>query len=140
MDWSVFAVVLLALAVAVTAHRPGRRPRAERPPRRRWRSRLAGRLERTAGRLRSGGDAPDPFEVLRLQTRLGVVADQVRLLEGDDRVYAKAARLRATQAAYDDLLEEACRLAGVPVQREGRRREQERLREEVELASRGWSW
>ena len=134
MDWSVVAVVLLAVAVAVGAPRPGRRPR------RRWRSLLAARLERVAERLRHGPDRPDPFEILRLQTRLGVVADQVRLLEGDDHVYAKAARLRATQAAYDDLLEEACRLAGVPVERDGRRREQERLREEVELAARGWSW
>ena len=82
----------------------------------------------------------DPFEVLRLQTRLGVVADQVRALEADAQVYAKAHRLAATRAAYDDLLGEACRMAGIQPVPEARRSEGERLREEVELAARGWNW
>lgn len=82
---------------------------------------------------------PDPFEALRLQIRLGVVAGQVRQLESDDHVFARAHRLRAAMAAYDDLLAEACRMAGVQVD-PAVHGEQERLREEVELAARGWSW
>jgi hypothetical protein len=118
-------------------------PRVGPPPR--WRVRageLAGRWTAPLrDRLRRRRTPPaDPFEVLRLQTRLGVVADQVRALEADTDVYAKAHRLKATRAAYDDLLGEACRLAGVQLVPEARRSESERLREEVELASRGWSW
>ncbi len=47
-----------------------------------------------------------------------------------------------TRAAYDDLLEEACRLAGVEVDRAAGRRGEEsrRCAEELELAARGWSW
>lgn len=135
MDWGVVVVaVLLLLALTAWVRR------ARRGSRRRWRSRLASRLERTAGRLRHGANQPDPFDVLRVQVRLGILADQVRGLEADRQVYAKAHRLRVTKAAYDDLLEEACRLAGVPLERDRGPREQERLREEVELASRGWSW
>jgi hypothetical protein len=118
-------------------------PRVGPPPR--WRVR-AGRLATRwsaplLDRVRRRRTPPaDPFEVLRLQTRLGVVADQVRALEADSDVYAKAHRLQATRAAYDDLLGEACRMAGVQLVPETRRSEGERLREEVELASRGWSW
>lgn len=102
---------------------------------------VAGRLEALARRLRRGRPPPpDPFEALRLQMRLTVVAGQVRALEEDALVYAKAQRLKATRAAYDDLLAEACVLAGVPLDPQRRRGEDERLREEVELASRGWSW
>ena len=138
MEWGIVAVLVALLLAAATGVR--RAPRAEPRRRWRWRSRLAARLERAAGRLRHGPQQPDPFDVLRLQVRLGVLADEVRTLEEDRRVYAKAHRLRATKAAYDDLLEEACELAGIPVERDGRPRDQERLREEVELASRGWSW
>jgi hypothetical protein len=119
-------------------------PRVGPPPR--WRVRLgtlAGRLAaplRTRIARRRPPPVADPFEVLRLQMRLGVLADQVRALEGDAQIYAKAHRLRATRAAYDDLLGEACLLAGVKPVPETRRSEEERLREEVELASRGWSW
>lgn len=84
----------------------------------------------------------DPFEALQLQLRLSAVANNVRELEGDETAYARAARLLASQLAYDALLAEACGLAGISVQR-GRRRgpdPDERFREEVELASRGWTW
>ena len=40
----------------------------------------------------------------------------------------------------DDLLGEACLLAGIQPVPEARRSEGERLREEVELTSRGWNW
>lgn len=135
MSWLVIMltpVVVFSVAAALV-------PPPGPPPR--WRVRLAALLERLARRLRgSKPPPPDPFESLRLQMRLGVVTSQLRALEDDDQVYAKAHRLKATRAAYDDLLEEACRLAGVPPHPEGHRGESERLREEVELTSRGWSW
>jgi hypothetical protein len=83
----------------------------------------------------------NPFEALRLQLRLSALAAEILRLESDRRVFAKAHRVRAAQIAYDQLLAEACRLAGVePVRVEPPRDDQERLREELELASRGWSW
>lgn len=104
---------------------------------------------------------PDPFEVLALQVRLGLLADQLRVLESDPQVYARARRLMAVRAAYDALLAEACRLAGVELDEDGGApvaggptglvgmyrnedvavvSEDERFREEMELAARGWSW
>lgn len=89
---------------------------------------------------------PDPFEVLRVQMRLAALADEVRKLERSEDVYAKVHHMRATEAAYDAMLFEACRLAGVPTQPQPGRLStlvqdrDERFREEVELASRGWSW
>lgn len=83
---------------------------------------------------------PDPFDALRLQTRLGVLADEIRDLETAPRVFAKAHRLTAARAAYDDLLDEACRLADVPVTQEEARGEALRWYEEQELSARGWSW
>ena len=139
MQW-VLVFVLPAVVFGVFSMLPPPSP----PPR--WRVRLGRLVERcteparAAIQRRRRPPVPDPFEVLRLQTRLGVVADQVRALESDAHVYAKAHRLQATRAAYDDLLGEACRLAGVQPVPEARRSEGERLREEVELASRGWSW
>lgn len=132
MDWTLVAVLLLAVGGAMALPTAGSRPR--------WRPALARLLERLAGRLRRAEARPDPFEALRLQVRLGVLAGELRALEGDVQVYAKWHRLRATRAAYDDLLEEACRLAGVPVDPQASRSERERLRVEVELTSRGWSW
>lgn len=135
MSWLVIMltpVVVFSVAAALV-------PPPGPPPR--WRVRLAALLERLARRLRGNrAPPPDPFESLWLQMRLGVITSQLRALEDDDHVYAKAHRLKATRAAYDDLLEEACRLAGVPPHPEGCRSESERLREEVELAERGWSW
>ncbi|RYV51892.1 hypothetical protein EUA98_06460 [Pengzhenrongella frigida] len=84
--------------------------------------------------------APNPFEVLRIQTRLSAVADEVRALERDETVFARAHHLEATQVAYDALLAEACVLAGVATRPSAPGDEGERFREEVELAERGWSW
>ena len=109
---------------------------------RRWRLR-ATRI--ATGRLRREPTC-DPFDVLRLQIRLGAVAQEVRVLKSDGDSYARAHRLQAALAAYDDLLEEACRVAGVPQDAEAcrgdseERREQHRLREEMELSARSWSW
>ncbi|MFZ5869220.1 MAG: hypothetical protein ACOYXW_01610 [Actinomycetota bacterium] len=132
MELAVFFAVVAAMVVLCLLPTGRRRSRL--------RLGTASLLERGARWLRHGEPPPDPFEALRLQLRLGVVADQVRALEESPHVYAKAHRLRATRAAYDDLLEEACLLAGVPLDPQRRRGERERRREEVELASRGWSW
>lgn len=106
-----------------------------------WRLRLADRLERAALRLRHRHPLPpDPFRALHVQERLGAVANHVRTLEGDATVYARAERIIASQLAYDELLAEACSMAGVEVQRHAKGDPAERFREEVELASRGWSW
>ena len=106
-----------------------------------WRLRLADRLERVATRLRHPRNVPpDPFQALRVQERLGAVANHVRMLEGDKTVYARAERIIASQLAYDELLAEACSLAGVEVERHAKGDPAERFREEVELASRGWTW
>jgi hypothetical protein len=83
---------------------------------------------------------PDPFEALHVQTRLSAVAEEVRLLTGDCEVYAPAERLKARRQAYDRLLEDACVLAGVPTSPQAPRQDAERLRREVELVARGWSW
>ncbi len=97
-------------------------------------------------RLRRPAPPPDPFEVLRVQMRLAVLADQVRAIERSQDVYARGHHLRATEAAYDAMLIEACRLAGVPTAGPPDRvstivqDREERFREEVELAARGWSW
>ncbi|NCT91038.1 hypothetical protein GXB85_08770 [Cellulomonas sp. APG4] len=86
---------------------------------------------------------PDPFAALRLQLRLADLAAQVRAIEEDRRLWARARRLEAVQAAYDGLLVEACRLAGVPVPEMtgwGRLTEVERLDDELALVQAGWSW
>ena len=81
--------------------------------------------------------------------RLAAVAEQLRALEHDPRTWALGPRLDATFAAYDDLLAEACQLAGitggsdvVPSPGPGirRRTEPERLEDELALAERGWFW
>jgi len=58
-------------------------------------------------------------------------------------VFARAHRIRVAQSAYDAVLGEACRLAGVPIREVGEveiRATGERERGELELASRGWFW
>lgn len=100
-------------------------------------------LLRSGGPLRpdrSAPTGPDPFDALQVQTRLTIVAEQLRLLEDDQHSWARAERLLAGQLAYDALLAEACRLADVPVHPHPRGDPWERLREEVELTARGWTW
>jgi hypothetical protein len=89
--------------------------------------------------------APDPLETLALQVRLSELAAELRRIEADPDVYARAHHYLAVQGAYDALLREACRLTGLPVEdvplRAGfRAGDDERFREELELSSRGWSW
>jgi hypothetical protein len=117
-------------------------------------------VERAASRLSPVRFVPrrrqvvDVFDTLRLQSRLGAVADEILRLESDRRVFAKAARLRATHRAYDDLLAEACRLAQVRPADGGDPEagrysgpgvvhggvDDARAHAELELAARGWSW
>lgn len=90
--------------------------------------------------------APDPLVTLRLQVRLGELAAELRRVEEDPDVYARAHHWFAVQGAYDALLREACRLAGLPttttapLRADERTAAGERLREELELSARGWSW
>jgi hypothetical protein len=82
----------------------------------------------------------DPFDTLTVQHRLAALAAEIQRLDADRKVFAKAHRIRVAQAAYDAVLVEACRLAGVEpvvVEIPG---PYERAREELELAARGWFW
>ncbi|MGW7684265.1 hypothetical protein ACWGID_26215 [Kribbella sp. NPDC054772] len=111
------------------------------PPQGRWRRGLEQRTARVTSRLhRRAVVEPDPFDTLRLQTRLGHLSSKIRSVESTPHIYARAHRLMALEAAYDDLLDEACRLAGVPGEPEQQRSEAKRWHEEQELAARGWSW
>ncbi len=101
----------------------------------------------TAGRgaRRRRAPAPDPLETLALQVRLSELATEMRRIEADPGLYARAHHYLALQGAYDALLREACRLTGLPVEdtplRAGfRTGDDERFREELELSARGWSW
>ncbi|WP_426593952.1 hypothetical protein ACPPVS_00435 [Cellulomonas sp. McL0617] len=107
----------------------------------RWQRALAGWLERIAAHLRrQHPPVYDPFTTLHVQSRLGKVADHMRELEADPHTYARAERLIASGLAYDQLLAEACKLAGVEVEPHPKGDGAERFREETELASRGWAW
>lgn len=99
-----------------------------------------GALTVVAERVRRRPPAHDPFATLWLQNRLAAVAAQVRRLEADEHTFARAHWMAATEQAYDALLAEACRMAGVEVPSTPTGDPQERFREEVELAARGWSW
>jgi hypothetical protein len=92
-------------------------------------------------RVRPPREVPfDPFDALIVQHRLAALAAEIQRLEDDHLVFAKAHRIKVAQSAYDALLMDACRLAGVePVASEIGNPNQ-RAREEMELASRGWFW
>ena len=112
-----------------------------KPPPSRWRRGLQRRTSRLTSRLhRPAVPEPDPFDTLRLQTRLTCLSSKIRLIESAPNVYARAHRLMALEAAYDDLLDEACRLAGCPDAPDQKRSEAKRWQEEQELAARGWTW
>jgi hypothetical protein len=133
MEWVALLLVFLGLCVLLNLLLP-------QPPPSRWRRRLQRSTARLTGRLRRRQiPEPDPFDTLRLQTRLGHLAGEIRRVESA-RMYAKAHKLMALEAAYDDLLDEACRLAGVSDEADLERGEAKRWLEEQELASRGWSW
>ncbi|OLT50954.1 hypothetical protein [Cellulosimicrobium sp. CUA-896] len=96
-------------------------------------------------RARRRRPVPDPLETLALQVRLSELAAEMRRIEADPDVYARAHHYLAVQGAYDALLREACRLTGLPVEDAPLRAglhagDAERFREELELSARGWSW
>jgi hypothetical protein len=80
----------------------------------------------------------DPFSALEVQMALARVERLIADLQRDDRRFARAHHLYAAIAAYDRLLDEACRLAGVTDV--GGRGDTRRLLAEVELRARGWTW
>jgi hypothetical protein len=133
MEWVALLLLFVLLCVLLNLVLP-------QPPPARWRRRLHQATEPLVGRFRRRRvPEPDPFDTLRLQMRLGHLAGEIRRVE-EARIYAKAHRLMALEAAYDDLLDEACELAGVPADAELKRGEEKRWLEEQALASRGWSW
>ena len=156
MPWSVLIVLFVPAAFFCVLWAVF--PSPDEPPR--WRRRLRAAIGRFWDRLHPRrrrardlaaevrldkvGDGkiavPDPFLALRVQTRLGKVAELARTIEDEPRSMARAERLIATQLAYDDLLAEACQLAGVQLSNRAKGDPQERFRKEVELAERGWTW
>ncbi len=82
--------------------------------------------------------APDPFVSLAIQWHLSRVAWEIRRLERDGGRWARAHHLRAAELAYDDLLVEACGLAGIPVP--DTTPPVRRLLMESHLRSSGWTW
>ncbi len=138
MAWLLLWMVLPALTFAAVLRLV---PGAESSPRTRAaRQRLARVLDRASGRLRHAPPGPDPFDALHVQMRLTIVAEHLRRLEDDPHAWARAERIIASQLAYDALLADACRLAGVEVRPRPKGDPWERMREEVELAARGWTW
>ncbi len=115
-----------------------------------WVLRRAGRppSHRTTSRphlLRRRPPPPDPLATLALQVRLSELAAEMRRIEADPEVFARAHHYLAVQGAYDALLREACRLTGLlvedaPLRAGFRTGDDERFREELELSARGWSW
>jgi len=133
MVWLVSLVVFLFLCALLNLT-------LAQPPSR-LRGRLHSSVERFATRFRRRSVVvADPFDTLWVQTRLGHLAGEIRRIETAPRIYARAHRLMALEGAYDDLLDEACRLAGIPGGADLERGEEKRWLEEQELASRGWSW
>lgn len=145
----VLPLVLLLLlascaALAVWSRRRARPADADRlrqddPSRHRERRRRPGWLRRRG----HGPIEPDPFAMLTVQEQLSRLAAHIRALDADPKVWARGRRMIAAQTAYDAVLAEACRMAGVdldagpmPLPLD----EPERFREEIELAERGWSW
>jgi len=134
MEWLAVLFLFFFLCALLDAVLPHPRPSRLR----RW---VQSPIDRLIGRLRRRPCVEaDPFDTLWLQTRLGHLAGEIRRIETTPRIYARAHRLKAAEAAYDDLLDEACRLAGVPGEADLERSEEKRWLEERELASRGWSW
>ena len=98
-----------------------------------------------AGPGRSRGPAadlpPDPFRTLRLQQRLTALAAELDVLAADGTAYARATKLAVVSGAYDDVLDDACALAGVPTtSAPGVRPEVDRIRREAALRAAGWTW
>jgi hypothetical protein len=82
--------------------------------------------------------AIDPFCALEVQLALARVEREIEELGRADGRFARGHHLIAARLAYDQLLGEACRLAGVELPPDhGALR---RLVAEAELRTRGWFW
>jgi hypothetical protein len=82
----------------------------------------------------------DPFAALAVQLRLERLSREIAVLEFSSSARtARAHHLKAAVSAYGDLLDEACRMAGVPVS-STEAAPVRRLRQEAELRARGWIW
>jgi hypothetical protein len=80
----------------------------------------------------------DPFQALEVQAALARLDREITELRSS-QAFACAHHLRAAMAAYDDLLVEACRLAGVGPPRAARGSVW-RVLVEAELHAAGWCW
>jgi hypothetical protein len=80
----------------------------------------------------------DPFGALEVQLALTRVEREIEGLLADDGRFARGHHLAAARLAYDQLLSQACRLAGVDGLPE--QRGLCRLMAEAELRTRGWTW
>jgi hypothetical protein len=99
------------------------------------------------GRRAAEAVETDPLVTLAVQVRLAELGAEVRRIEADTDVYARAHHWRAAVLAYDALLRDACLLAGIepvspplPADADAPRAQEARLHEELELTERGWSW
>lgn len=97
-----------------------------------------------AARRRAAALAPDPFRALDIQIRLARLTLEIRRIDGDRMMLARAHHLRSALEAYDALLAEACTLAdGAPrdtVPLGTTTPAAVRLDRELLLSARGWSW
>lgn len=81
---------------------------------------------------------PDPFQTLALQARLTRLASEIQSLDGEPGLtFAGNHHSRAAQMAYEQTLDDACRLIGVPVEGGG---PTHRLMAEARLIHAGWTW
>ena len=98
----------------------------------------------STARRRDSRPEPDPFRALDLQMRLSRLAAEVRRIDRDRTMLARARHLRVALEAYDALLSEACALAhgaALEVAPPGTATpDTVRLDRELLLSARGWSW
>lgn len=89
--------------------------------------------------VRSSGGGADPFVTLAVQQRLSRLARELAELDQHSgRRFGVWHHVRAAQEAYERTLDDACRLAGLPV--EPGRGAAHRLIAESALESAGWRW
>lgn len=101
-----------------------------------WQERFVETFDSLLGRARR--EQVDPFSALEVQISLARLETHIEQLLADERRFARGHHLRAARLAYDHLIEQACRMAGVsdlPQDPQVRR-----VLAEAELRSRGWTW
>lgn len=89
--------------------------------------------------VRDRPTGPDPFLTLELQTRLARLETELTGLDvGGTRPFGSWHHIRAAREAYERTLDDACELAGLPV--EPGRGPVHRLLAEAMLHNAGWRW